>query len=118
MNEEILGKRIKAIRTHLNYSQEEFCKLIKTKQTLLSRMETGKGGSLEMVLSIINVLNEKGYSAHMIFSEPFNIEHLKPNQKSVNVEQIAEIVKLMKEEQNGYSNQLLMLLENINSRNG
>lgn len=118
MNEEILGKVIKTIRTHLDYSQEEFCKLIKTKQTLLSRLETGKGGSLEMVLSIINVLNEKGYSAHMIFSEPFNIEYMKPNQKSVNIEQIAEIVKLMKEEQNSYSNQLLMLLDNINSRNG
>ena len=118
MNEEILGKNIKIIRTHLNYSQEEFCKLIKTKQTLLSRLETGKGSSLEMILSIINVLNEKGYSAHMIFSEPFNIEHIKPNQKSVNIEQIAEIVKLMREEQNNYSNRLLMLLENIDSKNG
>ena len=118
MTEAVLGKVIKTIRTHLSYSQEEFCKLINTKQTLLSRLETGKGASLEMVLSIINVLNEKGYRAHMIFSEPFNLEHIKPSQKSIEVEQVVEIVKMMKEDQSNYSNQLLTLLENINSKNG
>lgn len=118
MNEATLGKNIKMVRTHLNYSQEEFCKLIKTKQTLLSRLETGKGASLEMILSIVNVLNEKGYSAYMIFTEPFNIESLKPNSKSVNVGQIVETVKLMKEEQAAYINRVLMLLDNIDSGNG
>ena len=81
-------------------------------------METGKGASFEIILSIINVLNEKGYRAHMIFSEPFNLENIKPSQKSIDVEQVVEILKLMKEEHRNYSNRLLTLLENINSKNG
>ncbi len=115
MTVESLAKVVKSIRIYLGYSQDEFAKKINTQQTLLSRFENGKSSSLEMVISIYNLLTEQGYSAIEMFREPFNVERLRPQQQSVNIQQIKETVKLMNEENQATTNRLLILLDTLDT---
>jgi hypothetical protein len=48
-----------------------------------------------------------------MFREPFNVERLRPQQQSVNIEQIKETVKLMNEEIQATTNRLLIQLDTL-----
>lgn len=116
MTVDSLAKVVKSIRNHFGYSQQEFADKLNTQQTLLSRFETGKGtSSLELVISVYNFLTDKGYNAVQMFHEPFDIERLRPKQKSINIEQIKETVKMMNEENQATTNRLLILLDTLDT---
>ena len=70
------GRRVQLARELLNMTQQEFAEAIDTRQTLVSRLEKGFGGTPQNIFNILNLLNSKGYVGKNIFNEPFKVEML------------------------------------------
>ena len=70
------GKRVQLARELLNMTQKEFAEAISTRQTLISRLEKGFGGTCQNIFNILNLLNSKGYIGKNIFNEPFKLDML------------------------------------------
>ena len=70
------GKRVQIARELLNMTQQEFAVAINTRQTLISRLEKGMGGTCQNIFDILNLLNAKGYAGKNLFNEPFKVEML------------------------------------------
>ncbi|MEI6950255.1 transcriptional regulator [Paraflavisolibacter sp. H34] len=54
-----IGNRLKALRQKAGLSQEELAEQCETSQNIISRMELGEGGSLKMLLTMINFYKSK-----------------------------------------------------------
>lgn len=85
MNLEQFGILVRTIREKLNINQKELAKELDVKQTIISRLELGKGGTIEIAFKVIAYFQKKGIRSHMIFFEPFDEELLfkDPNQELV-----------------------------------
>jgi len=70
------GKRVQIVRELLNMTQSELAEAINTRQTLVSRLEKGLGGTCQNIFDILKLLNTKGYIGKNLFSEPFKLEML------------------------------------------
>lgn len=105
------GKRMQIVREQLlEMNQTELAAQLGSVQGLISRMERGVGGNINMVFDFISLLEKKGFASHFLFKKDFDIELLKqkdlPKQKkgtattTIN-KKISELKKLM---QTGYEN--------------
>ena len=66
MNTTEFGKRVLLVREQLlQMNQSELAAEINTTQVLLSRVERGIGGNINVVFDFLNFLKKKGYQAHM-----------------------------------------------------
>lgn len=107
-----IGLRIKEIRTTLlKKSQTEFADILDTKQELISRLEQGKGGSLNLYLDIVNLLNSQDYKAHLLFAPYFSIESFKVGH-TINTQRIVHLIKLHSKEQAAMMEDIVAMLEN------
>jgi transcriptional regulator with XRE-family HTH domain len=70
------GRRVQLARELLKMTQKEFAEAINTRQTLISRLEKGFGGTCQNIFNILSLLNSKGYIGKNIFNEPFKVEML------------------------------------------
>ncbi len=72
------GKRMQVVREEvLQMNQAELAAKIGTVQTLVSRMERGIGGNINMLLDFVTFLENEGYPAHYLFKKKFDAELLK-----------------------------------------
>jgi transcriptional regulator with XRE-family HTH domain len=70
-----LGKRIKYTRKKLlKISQKSLATQINTHQVMISRLEKGRGASVDLVLNICDYFQAKGIKAHYLFSEPYDYD--------------------------------------------
>ncbi|MGJ7030865.1 helix-turn-helix domain-containing protein [Niabella hirudinis] len=77
-----LGNRIRAVRSKaLNMNQIELAEALRSHQGVISRLEKGIGGSLELVLDFISLLEKKGLNGSVLFTNTFSIEQLSANYK-------------------------------------
>lgn len=60
----------------LKMTQIELAKELNSQQNLVSRFERGDGGSILFFIDFINLLKRKGFHAHMLVYEPFDISLL------------------------------------------
>jgi predicted transcriptional regulator len=100
MDLEEFGRRVAIIReTVLNISQDELAKELGTYQAIVSKLENGiGGGSIFIVLDLINLLEKKKLSAHMLFREPFDVNLLskRPNEDlNESLKELREVAKLL-----------------------
>lgn len=107
------GKRVQAIREQvLKMNQSELAEKINTSQVLLSRLENGIGGSINVVFDLVNYLNSKNIAAKEIFSTRFSIDLVTQNSgnpKAVNT-QIEGLVKELQKTMSADFDKLLLLL--------
>lgn len=111
MNFTDFGKRMQNVREQLlEMNQTELAEQLGSVQGLVSRMERGIGGNINMVFDFISLLEKKGYASHFLFKKDFDIELLKqktPSKQSANKtaatinKKISELKKIM---QVGYEN--------------
>ena len=111
MNFTDFGKRMQNVREQLlEMNQTELAEQLGSVQGLVSRMERGIGGNINMVFDFISLLEKKGYASHFLFKKDFDIELLKqkpPSKQSANKtaatinKKISELQKIM---QTGYEN--------------
>lgn len=107
------GKRVQAIREQvLKMSQSELAENINTSQVLLSRVENGIGGSINVVFDLVNYLNSKNIAAKEIFSKRFSIDMVMQNSKNPNAAtiQIQGLVKELQKNMNEDFDKLNLLL--------
>ena len=112
------GKRVLLVREQLlQLNQSELAAKINTTQVLLSRLERGIGGNINVVFDLLNFLKKKGYEAHMLLKDPFDIELLttsataKPANK-----QILKIIEQLKESAHMDFEQTILLLDMIKNK--
>ncbi len=92
------GNAIRYIREEiLLMTQKELAKELNYTQSLLSRVEKGKGAKVDFVLEIVSFFQKKGVKSHMIFHEPFNIENLTSDKKQQMMNEIDTLVNLIKD---------------------
>lgn len=75
-----LGKRIKATRSKaLNMNQIALAEALRSHQGLISRLEKGIGGSLELVLDFITLVEKHNLNGAALFAKTFSVEQLSVN---------------------------------------
>lgn len=78
MDRSEFGKRLKAVRSNvLKMSQGELANELGVIQPLVSRLENGLGGTIELLFEIVTYFYQKGYPAYCLFYKDFNIEDFK-----------------------------------------
>lgn len=107
------GQRVQMIREHvLKMTQSELAENINTTQVLLSRLENGIGGSINVVFDLINYLYLKNIAAKEVFGEHFSLDLVMKNSNdptTINI-QLAELVKELQKTINVDMDKLLLLL--------
>lgn len=113
LNMKEFGKRVQAIREQvLEMSQSELAEKINTSQVLLSRLENGIGGSINVLFDLVNYLNSRNIAAKEIFSKRFSIDLVTQNSKNLNAAttQIQSLVKELQKNMNEDFDKLQLLL--------
>jgi transcriptional regulator with XRE-family HTH domain len=113
LNMQEFGKRVQAIREQvLNMSQSELAEKINTSQVLLSRIENGIGGSINVVFDLVNYLNSKNIAAKEIFGKQFSIDRVVqvPGNSKKARTQIEKKVKELQKSMSADFDKLLLLL--------
>jgi predicted transcriptional regulator len=71
------GKRVLMVREEvLEMNQTELAEQLQVTQNLISRLETGVGGNINIIFEFLNFLKRRKLAAHMIFRDPFDIKLL------------------------------------------
>lgn len=113
LNMKEFGKRVQAIREQvLKMSQSELAEKINTSQVLLSRIENGIGGSINVLFDLVNYLNSKNIAAKEIFSKKFTIDAVSQNAANQNAAttQLQGLVKELQKNMNDDFDKLQLLL--------
>jgi hypothetical protein len=107
------GRRVQMIRENvLKMNQSELPENINTTQVLLSRLERGIGGNINVVFDLVNYLYSKNIAAKEVFSEHFSLDLVTKNSNdpaTISV-QLEELVKELQKTINGDMDKLLLLL--------
>ena len=107
------GKRVQAVRENvLQMNQSELAEKINTSQVLLSRIERGIGGNINVVFDLVNYLYSRKIAAKEIFGEKFSLDLVAKNSnnpKTTNT-QIEGLVKELQKTMSADFDKLLLLL--------
>ncbi len=79
IDSETVGSRLKEIRVYLGLSQQDLSDKISITQSKISKIESGKGGSLETFLSIIEYYSSFIY-IHSLFEKDFVLVSSTPSE--------------------------------------
>ena len=107
------GKRVQAVREKiLDMNQSELAEKINTSQVLLSRIERGIGGNINVVFDLINYLYSRNIAAKEIFGEHFSLDLVSQNSNNSDVihSQIEALVKELQKSMSADFEKLLLLL--------
>jgi predicted transcriptional regulator len=107
------GKRVQAVRENiLEMNQSELAEQINTSQVLLSRLERGIGGNINVVFDLVNYLYSKNIAAKEIFGERFSLDLVTQNSNNSNTinTQIEALVKELQKTMSEDFDKLLLLL--------
>src|SRR5450631_1489195 len=107
------GKRVQMMREQvLDMNQSELAEQINTSQVLLSRIERGIGGNINVVFDLVNYLYSKNIADKEIFGERFSLDLVTQNSNNSNTinTQIEALVKELQKTMSEDFDKLLLLL--------
>ena len=107
------GRRVQTIRENvLKMNQSELAEKINITQVLLSRLERGIGGNINVVFDLVNYLYSKNIAAKEVFSQRFSLDLVNKNSNDPATihTQLGELVKELQKTMNADMDKLLLLL--------
>jgi transcriptional regulator with XRE-family HTH domain len=107
------GNRLQLVREEiLDMTQTELAQHLNMSQVMYSRAENGLGGNIKFIFDLMNFLQGRKLSGHMLFYEPFDIRHVSvpkklplPNARSL------EILNQLKESAKGDYEKMILLID-------
>ncbi len=106
----VLGERLCELRKDLNMSQGEVAHALHCQQNAVSRIETGKGGTIDFLLDMINFYKEY-FIINSLFAETFQIMRQNEDQSATLHSVVIERLKVLEEDVGIEVKQLIKLLE-------
>jgi len=82
LNQEVLGSRLRQVREVLELSQKEIANKLNCKQSSVSNLELGKGGSITLLLKLLNFYSSSSFYIDLLFSEDFYLVEMNKNMTS------------------------------------
>ncbi|SDM54606.1 Helix-turn-helix domain-containing protein [Catalinimonas alkaloidigena] len=116
ITQEMLGSRLHALRKALGKKQTEVMEQTQATQAAISRLEAGKGGSIEVLLSMINYYN-RYFVMDQLFEPEFTI--LRRGQKRIELhfdQLILQEVSALEGEINERLNQIRKMVQSTSSQ--
>lgn len=109
------GNRVAIVREEiLNMSQTELGIEIGAEQMMISRLERGVGGNINIIYKIVSFLHEKGYRGEALFASFFSKDYLIRSVDSTPVtSQYYNRLKLFTDELEEKNNEYIEELKNI-----
>jgi transcriptional regulator with XRE-family HTH domain len=107
------GKRVQAVRENiLEMNQSELAEKINTSQVLLSRIERGIGGNINVVFDLVNYLYSRKIAAKEIFGDRFSLDLAAKNSNNSKTTdtQIEGLVKELQKTMSADFDKLLLFL--------
>ena len=100
LDAEKFGRRVSQIREELlDLSQTGLANEIGATQMMISRLETGAGGNINIIYNLVSYLHDQGYKAETLFLPEFKTEYLiNTVDKTPTQSQSYHKLKLFKEE--------------------
>lgn len=71
MDVKIIGENIKKLRLQEELSQTQLAETITTHQAIISKIENGEGGSINILLQILKFFKSKGYELSNVLESGF-----------------------------------------------
>lgn len=94
----ILGERLKELRQALDLTQGEIAEHVNVNQNSISRIENGVGGSIDVLLGLINFYKEY-FFIQELFSHDFQVISLFQDKPELTLESVAvERLKMLRED--------------------
>ncbi len=106
----VLGERLYEFRKELNLSQGEVAKSLGCQQNAVSRIENGRGGSIDFLLDMINFYKQHFIIDHL-FSASFQVMRQNEDASATMHHIIIERMKVLGEDVRTEMDQLIKLLE-------
>lgn len=109
------GRRVAIVREEiLDLSQTGLANEIGATQMMISRLETGAGGNINIIYDLVSYLHEKGYKAEALFLSEFKTEYLINSIDKVPIQsQYYHKLKLFKDELEERTKENVQELNNI-----
>lgn len=101
----VLGARLKQIREYLGISQIDLAEKVNCQQNSISRLEHGKGGSIVLVINLLNFFSNYVF-IDMIFSENFYLVSTNANEEAKKNNLNSIVIELIKTSKKQYEKKL------------
>ena len=101
----VLGARLKQIREYLGISQIDLAEKVNCQQNSISRLEHGKGGSIVLVINLLNYFSNYVF-IDMIFSENFYLVSTNANEEAKKNNLNSIVIELIKTSKKQYEKKI------------
>lgn len=108
MDIKTIGENIKKLRLEEKMSQTQLAISINSHQAIISKIENGEGGSINVLLHILNVFKEKGYKLGNVLEQGFEAQ--KDPLKHIKKQIIIRKIEMLKKE---FNDNIKAILESI-----
>lgn len=106
----VLGERLYEFRKELNLSQGEVAQTLGCQQNAVSRIENGRGGSIDFLLDMINFYKQY-FIIDTLFSSSFQVMRQNEDASATIHHIIIERLRVLGEDVRTETEQLIKLLE-------
>ena len=110
------GRRVRIFREEiLNVSQDEYGKEINAVAGMISRLETGIGGNIEILFDVVNSANRRNLKGSLFFADEFDVMLMKNTGNNNIFLKNEDVVWILKDLQRSFNEKIDKLISTYNT---